>query len=182
MPTGKLSSEPRRMHCEEENAQLLGAFLKDLRVAARSENTIRSYQYAIKDFLAFILGLDIVQVTHNEIREWLHFLTVQNCSSATISYRKHALGSFFQFLQRIGQVKSSPVRLVANRKVTRKLPNVLNVDGVDRLIASAKNLRDTTLLEVMYATGCRVSEITGMRIEEINFADETVKVVGKGEK
>jgi len=181
MPTGKLREE-RTLHHQEDNAQFLEEFLKDVRVAARSENTIGAYRSAIKDFLKFILGLDVRQVTHRDVREWLHWLDVQGQNSGTMSQRKHALGSFFQFLQKIDEVKDSPVRLVANRKIRRKLPQIMSIEDVNRLIAATNTLRDTTMAEVMYATGCRVSEITGMLIENLDLDGRTAKVTGKGDK
>src|SRR6266446_4419136 len=93
--------ESRRMNCEEQNAKLLAEFVTDLRVGGRSEHTITSYEFAIRDFLQFTLGLDILQVTHRDISEWLHWLQVQRMSAVTISTRKYALSSFLQFLQKI---------------------------------------------------------------------------------
>jgi len=180
-PAGKLT-EGRRMNSEEANAALLEEFLKDIRVANRSENTVSSYRQAIADFLKFTLGLDVRQATHRDIREWLHWLDAQGQSSGTISQRKYALAAFFQFLQKIDEVKDSPVRLVANRKVVRKLPQVMSVEDVDRLIAATANLRDRALVETFYATGCRVSEITGLLIEDLDLPGRTAKVIGKGDK
>jgi integrase/recombinase XerD len=179
--TGKLT-ESRRMGCEEENAKLLTDFLLDLEVGSRSKNTIELYRVTINDFFKFTLGLDIRQVTHKDIREWLHWLNVQGCSSGTISTRKYALASFFLFLQKISEVKDSPVRFIENRKVVRKLPRVMSVADVNKLIAVTKNIRDTALIEVMYATGCRLSEITSLLVENIDLDDRSAKVTGKGDK
>lgn len=181
MIPGKLT-EGRSMGCEEANAKLLADFLMDLKITARSKHTIVAYHASIEDFLKFTLGLDVRQVTHRDVREWLHWLTVQGCSSGTVAQRKFALAGFFEFLKRIDEVKDSPVRLIANRKVPRKLPHVMSAKDVDNLIAAAKNLRDTALIETMYATGCRVSEITGMRIEHIDLDGRSAKVLGKGNK
>jgi len=181
MTTGKLI-EGRTMGFEEMNAKLLGDFEKNLIVGNRSPHTILAYRVAIEDFLKFTLGLDVRQVTHKDIREWLHWLTVQGESSSTVSLRKYALSAFFLFLQRIDEVKDSPVRLIANRKVSRKLPHVMSAKDVDSLIAAAKRPRDTALIETIYATACRVSEITGMRIENIDLDGRSAKVLGKGDK
>src|ERR1700692_4545365 len=95
----------------------------------------------------------------------------QGQSSGSISQRKYALGSFFQFLQKIDEVKDSPVRLVANRKIVRKLPRVMTVEDVDRLIGATVTLRDRALIETFYATGCRISEITGLLIQNVDLED-----------
>jgi site-specific recombinase XerD len=179
--TGRLT-ESRRMGSEDANAKFLADFEKDLIVGSRSPHTIRAYRVAIEDFFKFTLGLDIRQATHKDIREWLHWLTVQGCRSQTVSQKKYALASFFQFLEKTDEVKDSPTRLVANRKIRRKLPHVMSEEDVNRLIAATNTLRDTTLAEVMYATGCRVSEIAGMLIENLDLDGRTVKVTGKGDK
>ena len=107
------------------------------RVGGRSEHTITSYEFAIRDFLQFTLGLDVLQVTHHDIREWLHWLDVQKYDTQTIAAWKYALSSFFQFLQKIAAVTDSPVRFIANRKRTQKLPRFLSVKEVEKLIAAA---------------------------------------------
>jgi site-specific recombinase XerD len=168
------------MNCEQENAAQLAEFVKDLRAGGRSEHTITSYEFAIRDFLQFTLGLDILQVTHHDIREWLHWLDVQRYDAQTLAQRKYALSSFFQFLQKIGALTDSPVRFIPNRKVARRLPRVLTVEEVERLIDATETPRDRALIEVMYATGCRIAEIVGMRVEDIS--DRTVRVIGKGDK
>lgn len=181
MPTGKLR-EARHMNCEEENTRLLEEFGKELRVGNRSENTIRSYGFAINDFLTFTLGLDLREVSHNDIREWLHWLHAQGCSAQTLSQRKYALSSFFQFLQRHDVVKDSPVRLIANRKVTRKLPRFRSLEDIEKLIAAARTPRELALIETWYATGARISEIAGLKVENLDFSGRTVRLFGKGQK
>ena len=172
----------RRMNCEEENAKLLADFETSLSAANYSQHTIARYRSAIRDFLGFTLGLDLREVTHKDIREWLHWLRTQGNCSNTLANCKYALHSLFDFLERIGEVKDNPGRLVEYIKVARKLPQVLTVEEVDRLIDAAANIRDRALLETMYATGCRISEITGMLVENLNLAGLSVKVLAKGNK
>jgi site-specific recombinase XerD len=171
--------ETRRMGCEAENAAHLAEFVLELRGAGRSEHTITSYEFAIRDFLQFTLGLDILQVTHHDVREWLHWLDVQRMSAVTISTRKYALSSFLKFLQKDGLLKDSPIRFIPNRKVTRKLPRFLSVEEVEKLIDATDTPRDRALIEVMYSTGCRIAEIIGMCVEDISGS--TVRVIGKGD-
>lgn len=181
MIPGKLT-EGRRMGCEANNAKLVADYEKELRVGGRSEHTIRSFAEAVRDFLKFMLGLDVCQVKHGDIREWLHWLRKQGCSGRTMEQRRAALSSFFAFLQKIEFVKDSPVRLVERAKYARKLPDFLSEKEVEKLISGTTTLRDRALLETMYATACRVSEITGMQIEHLNLTERSVKVVAKGKK
>ena len=179
MPTGKLV-ESRRMNCQEENTSHLEEFLKEMRIEGRSEHTITAYRFAVRDFLDFTLGLDLRQVKHQDIREWLHWIQAQGAGPQTMAQRKYALSSFFQFLQRTEMVKDSPVRFIANRKVARRLPRFLSVEEVEKLIAAARTIRDRALFEFMYSTGCRIAEVVGARVE--NLSDHTIRVIGKGDK
>jgi len=158
------------------NAALLEQFLAALRIRNRSPHTVRAYGAAVADFLRFIAGLHAADVTHREVREWLHFFQSEGCSSQTLAQRKYAVASFFRWLQ------TAPTRLVPNRKVSRPLPRVLSAQDVTRLIAAAATPRDRALLEVLYASGCRVEEVCGMQVQDLDWNAGTIRVRGKGNK
>jgi integrase/recombinase XerD len=179
MPTGKLR-EGRSLNHQEENAVHLAEFVKDLHIEGRSEHTVTAYQFAVRDFIDFTLGLSLREVTHRDVREWLHWIHEQGASSQTMAQRKYALSSFFQFLQKIDVVIASPVRFISNHKVVRNLPRFLSVGEVEQLIAAAQTIRDRALFEFMYSTGCRIAEVTDARVE--NLSDRTIRVIGKGDK
>jgi site-specific recombinase XerD len=172
----------RDVGCEEPNENLLQEFLQDLRIAGRAGYTITSYGGACKDFLNFICGLNITQATHREVSQWLHWLHSRGSSSQTLAQRKYALGSFFKFLERIGLIASSPTRLVPNRKIHRHLPKHHSVEEMNKLLAACDNVRDLALLSTLWATGCRRAELVGMKIEDVNWTDRTIRVIGKGDK
>lgn len=181
MTTGKFT-EGRRMGCEEENEKFVVDYEQDLRVGARSEHTIYSFGRSIRDFLKFTLGLDIRQVKHGDVREWLHWICAQGCSKRTVEQRRAALVAFFNFLQKIEAVKDSPMRFVERPKHTRRLPEFLSESEINKLIDGTVFLRDRAMLETMYATGCRVSGLVGMRVENLNLTERRVKILGKGNK
>jgi site-specific recombinase XerD len=181
MPTGKLR-EGRALNHHEENAKLLDDYLLDLEAGDRSPHTLTSYRYAIADFLDFTLGLSMAEVTHKEISEWLHFLKVRGVSYATRSSRMGALRSFFRYAEIKGDVKDSPARLIETRGVHRRLPHWLSVVDLRKLVAAAESPNHRALVEFMWATGCRIAEVVGARMENINWKERTVKVLGKGDK
>lgn len=181
MPTGKLR-EARHVHCEEANASFLEDFLKTLHADGRSQHTITSYRFAVRDFLDFTCGLAVREVSHHDVREWLHWLDAQNLSTSTILSRKYALSSFFKFLEVNHEGKASPTRYIANRRTKKPLPHWLSVADTRELLAVTDNPRDRALIEFMWATGCRVSEVIGAQIENINWKERVVKVLGKGNK
>jgi site-specific recombinase XerD len=181
MPTGRLR-EGRALNHHEENAKLLDDYLKNLEAGNRSGNTIIAYRYSIGDFLDFTLGLAMEQVTHHEITEWMHFLRVKGAKPRTISSRLGGLRSFFDYAKLRGVVKESPARLIESRDGSRPLPHWLSIADMKKLIAAADNPRDRALVEFMWASGCRVSEVVGVQLQNINWETRTVKVFGKGSK
>jgi integrase/recombinase XerC len=181
MPTGALRQE-RTLDHHEENTQLLVDFLANLEVANNSPHTIASYRETIKDFLAFTLGLSIADTTRREIVEYLHFLDVRGMSAHSMGQRLYALRSFFEFAEAVGAVKSSPARLVPRRKVPRTLPHWLTAAQVEQLLAAADTARDRLLIDFMWATGCRIAEVLSARVENINWSNRSLKVLGKGQK
>jgi site-specific recombinase XerD len=181
MPTGKLREE-RSLNHKEENAKLLDGFLKNLEAGARSAHTVQSYRYSLADFFDFTLGLSVAEITHREISEWLHFLHARGASPQTISQRLYSLRSFFQFAQLLGLVKQSPAELIQNRRVPRAIPHWLTPGQMTRLMNATDNPRDLALVDFMWSTGCRVSEVCGARIENIQWDERVVTVLGKRQK
>jgi site-specific recombinase XerD len=181
MPTGKLREE-RSLNHKEENARLLEDFLLSREAANCSVHTIRLYRLVVADFLDFTLGLSMSEVTHHEIAEWMHFLRVRGCNSSTVSNRLNTLRSFFDYAQLVGAAKGSPARLIESRGVPRPLPHWLSVEDMQKLLAAANNPRDRALIEFMWASGCRIAEVVGARLENIHWQMRTLKVLGKGNK
>jgi len=181
MAYGKLR-EVRHLHREEENSARLEEFVDVLRGDGRSENTITAYRFAVKDFLDFVCGLEVTEVSHREVREWLHWLGAQGCGASTMANRKYALSSFFNFLGDFCGGKNSPTRHIPNRRVTKRLPQWLSVEKTQKLLAVTDNPRDRALVEFMWSTGCRPCEICGARVEDIKWDERIIKVLGKGQK
>jgi integrase len=172
----------RDIQCHELNERLRQDFLKDFAIAGRSPSTIIAYGFACSDFLEFMCGVDVAKATHREVREWLHWQHSMGASSQTLSQRKYALGAFFKFLQRIDLITTSPVDHIQNRRVHRKPPRSLTIDEALRLVAACSTVRDKVIVEVLWATGARIAELCGMRIERVNWSERTIRILGKGNK
>jgi site-specific recombinase XerD len=181
VPTGKLR-EARALNHHAENEKLLQGFLRDIEVQGRSRHTVTAYRESIADFLDFTLGLSMADVSHHEITEWLHFLSTKNVKKATVGRNLYALRVFFRFVVFEGLRQDSPAELIQGLRTSRPLPHWLSVDEMRKLLAAAENLRDQTLIAFMWDTGCRVSEVVGARIENIEWHVGTIKVLGKGNK
>ena len=105
----------------------------------------------------------------------------------TIARRLSALRRYYQHLEREGRIRNNPCERVDAPRLGRPLPGVLTEQEVERLLAAPEvdtstGLRDRTMLEVLYATGLRVSELVGLRTEQVNLLQGVVRVVGKGDK
>jgi integrase/recombinase XerC len=162
--------------------ELVEDFIISGRQRGYSPHTLRSYENAVTDFFDFFKGADLRSIKQRDIREWLHWLLSQGRKRDTISLRLYAIRAFFDRAVLLEILQSNPARLIQIRGYHRPLPKFLSEEGVRRLIGAAEGLRDRAILEVLYATGCRQSEVVGMRIEHISWSEQTVRVVGKGNK
>jgi site-specific recombinase XerD len=164
----------------------LSALIEDFLIYGQqrgySAHTLVSYREAVEDFFDFFQDADLRTIKPREIGQWLHWLMSQGKKRNTLTARLYAIRAFFDRAVLLDIVPSNPARLVPVRPYNRPLPKFLGEQEVVKLIDAAESLRDRAILEVFYATGCRVAEIAGMNIEEISFSERTVRVIGKGNK
>ncbi len=152
-----------------------------------SSHTISAYTRDLEE-LARNIGaeLHIKDIDTNRVRSHIYALHRRN-KSATIARKLSSLRSFFKFLQRRSLVKENPVSSLAMPKQDRTMPVFLSVDEVFALLAvpgeeDAFPERDRAILECLYSTGIRVSELAGLDIQDVDLKTELVRVLGKGNK
>jgi integrase/recombinase XerC len=164
------------------------AFLDHLRTEKNvSPHTLRGYLSDLEQLADFLGEKDVDSVDHQTLRRFVAHLMDLKERKSSIARKLSAVRSFFRFLNREGIVAANPARLVATPKRERRLPAVLTVDDAARVIdAKARDegsaLRDRAILETLYSTGIRVSELVGMNREDINVHDRVVRIRGKGRK
>lgn len=129
-----------------------------------------------------LLNIDV-----NTIRDYLALLNEQQYSKSTIARKLATLRSFYKFLVKRGMMTSNPVTAVRTPKQEKKLPKFLEYEQVKRLLDTPPinnwlGARDRAILEVLYSTGIRVSELVGLNMDDIDFLGEVVHVRGKGKK
>ncbi|MCX7969621.1 MAG: tyrosine recombinase, partial [Armatimonadetes bacterium] len=127
------------------------------------------------------------QVTTLTLRQYLNWLFAQGYERRSIARKLSSVRSFFKFLARMGYIPVNPALDLKQPRLPQKLPAVLEVSEVEQLLASPntstpRGLRDRAILELLYATGLRVSEVANLRISDIDFAERVVRVKGKGGK
>lgn len=154
-----------------------------------SENTIKGYQLDITDFFSYLKKnkIDYLQIDASTVRSYLKYLDTLDLQNSTISRRISALRSFYNFLLSEKKVTHNIFLSIKNPKIARKLPNYLSYTEMEDLLKHASNmgedgLKFRLLLEMLYATGCRVSEIINIKLADINTSTRQIKVMGKGSK
>ena len=177
--------------------ELVEQFLEHLRYERNvSAHTLRNYRIDLQQFLEHLAGPEsnkkrttppVEEIDHLTIREWLATLHSAQKSKSSIARKLAALRTFFQFLVREGMLELNPAKLVSTPRQEKKLPNHLSVEEAVRFIESPDidtdlGKRDRAMLELMYATGVRVAELTTMNIGDIDFRSQLIRVTGKRRK
>jgi len=168
---------------------LADQFINHLRVErGLADNTIQSYSRDLIRFFKFMERKKVspIQAGRDHITEYIGSLN-SVLSARSIARNLSALKMFFRFLISDGKIKDSPARLLESIKLPGRLPEILTRDEVDLLlsqpdISTSLGLRDKAMLELLYATGLRVSELIGLNLININLEAGYVRTMGKGFK
>lgn len=145
-----------------------------------SRTTLEVYHRVARRFLDFWGRRDLASVRPSDIRDFLTEISIRDLSADIVRRYLWALRSFFDFLCLEGIVDAVAPRLVRPRPLQQTLPRALSKENAIRLIEATSNVRDRALLELFYATGCRISELVGARVEHVDFAKRRIWIYGKG--
>jgi integrase/recombinase XerC len=169
----------------------LAAFLRHLSVERNaSAHTLRSYANDLADFQRFLAARDTDDVAAADlraVRAWLAGLHARGLAAASVARKLAALRSFFRFLVRRGVMEANPAREIRGPRQPSRLVTFLPIDEATQLVdgravAGESRARDIAILELLYATGLRVSELSGLDMESVDRDETTVRVLGKGRK
>lgn len=155
-----------------------------------SSHTLRAYRNDIRQFDGFLKDEkcnDFKRINHFLLRKYLAALRSNDNSKTTIARKIASLRSFFKYLFLEGVLNQNPFEVLRTPKQSKKLPHFLNINDVNLLVTTPGNgdtfgLRDKALLETLYSTGIRVSELVGLDEEDVDLHGEMIKVLGKGKK
>ena len=139
------------------------------------KNTLNSYARDLNQFQAWLLDTgitDLKKVNRDTVSEYLHHMGDQGKSPATITRSAASIRSFYNYMMQAGRVKSNPAKAVTTAKVERKCPEILTNREVELFLEQPKcedekGFRDHAMLELLYATGIRVSELIDLNVEDI---------------
>ena len=174
------------------NVELLDEFSDTLWLEdGLSKNTLESYRRDLKKFAQWLevqRNMQLLQVTHADIQGFLAYLVVEKKERATSTSRAiSSLKRFYQYLLRQNKISVDPTLQIATPKLPRSLPKSLSEQDVEQLLNAPDTntplgLRDRTMLEVLYASGLRVSELVGLSVAQVSQDMGVVRVMGKGSK
>lgn len=156
-----------------------------------SDNTIQAYQSDIEQFTVFASKKcgrsDWRGIEGSDVSDWIYELSEGNLSNATLCRKLSALRVLTKFLLSEEGIERSFMELVAGPKLRRKMPSSLTIQEVEALLeapnlTTPQGLRDRAILELLYSSGLRVSELCGSLLQQIDIANGAIKVYGKGSK
>ena len=155
-----------------------------------SDYTVLSYKNDIEEFLEYLNRevLNFKELEYSDLRFYLMYLKEEKeDNNASIDRKLSALRGFYKYLANIGIVKSNVFSLVSGPKKEKKLPRYFEYNELEELfsipdINSPLGQRDLLLLELLYATGIRVGELTKIKVSDIDFSNKTILILGKGNK
>ena len=160
-------------------------YLADVKHSSR--NTVSSYICDINQFAAFLGmhgGSQLTEAKRDDVLQYLSWLKNQGKSPSTVSRSVASLKCFYSHLLSVGQIKDTPVKDIALEKAVKKLPQILTSKEVELLLeqpqcTDMKGYRDRAMLELLYATGIRVTELISLDVSDLNLAAEFIKCRSK---
>jgi integrase/recombinase XerD len=172
----------------ETSGQSIRAFLHYCRTEkGLAANSLEAYRRDLTRFAGWLAHVPLGSVTLDTLRGYLDYLREKRLSNRSIARQVAAMRSFFGFLLEEGGISSNPAELLTAPQIGSTIPKYLNETSVDQLLASpeensATGLRDRAMLDLLYATGVRVSELINLRMADLDDLEGTLRVIGKGNK
>ena len=176
------------MPINQNNQDIIDLFVDALWLeSGLSKNTLSAYRTDLNGFAKFIEPSSLLKVTQSEVQKFLAFLLAQGIKSSSSARVLSTLRRFYRYQIRENKMADDPCAQVRSPKQGRPLPKAMSEQQVDDLLAApdtntALGLRDRAMLETLYATGLRVSELVEMTLLEVNCSVGVVRIVGKGNK
>lgn len=153
-----------------------------------SPHTLKAYKRDFAQFKLHVNAQKIIfdNIDHSTLREYIGHLHKKGLAKKSISRHISSLRAFFKFLQSNGLRKGDPTALLVNSRIDKKLPVIFSPKDINGLLTMDEKgffaVRNHTMLELLYATGIRVSELVGLDLERLDIKNRTIKVLGKGSK
>ena len=168
----------------------LNEYIRELSINKNySENTIEAYKRDLNEYFSYLKNnnKNYLSIDYDSIRKYLSYLNDKKDTNTTISRKISSLRGFYSYLRLNEKIKNNPFKLINLPKKEQKLPRFFYYNELEELFAACDTStslgqRNLAILEVLYATGTRVSELINIKLEDINFSEKQIKVLGKGNK
>ncbi len=151
-----------------------------------SEDTIFSYKNDLEKFFTFFKNTSIKNINKNDLRNYLKYLNESGLSEKSISHNISTLRSFYKFLVAEEYLDDNLIMFIDLPKIPKNLPNVLSVEEIDRLldisVRDKYSARNKAMLELMYSSGLRISELINLKVIDVSLDEALVRIFGKGSK
>ena len=152
-----------------------------------SEHTIKAYCSDIISYLLWLDGQRCIEVDFNKLREYLHFIQRFEYKKTTIARKTASIRTFYKYLFRERYIDSNPAVSLSAPKRPKSLPKFLTTEEVEQILNNIKidtpaGFRNRVILELLWATGMRVSELSNLNFGDLNLEENEIKVFGKGAK
>ena len=179
------------MNIEFKKDPLIRSFLDSLFIEkGLSKNTIKSYESDLKEFFSWCYNIhkkSPSKLTSSSINIYLGYLFNKNIKSSSVNRKLSTLKAFYIFLYKQKLILKIPTEDIETPKIQKKLPSTLSENEVEKLLKAPKDkniieLRDKAMLEMLYATGMRISELVNLKEVNVDKNRQVVKVLGKGSK
>lgn len=152
------------------------------KMAGLSEGTLENYRLILKNFFS-VVQKPIHSITTNDIRMWLYtYQEDRNVGNRTMDKYRECIARFFSWALEEGYVTSNPAKNIESIRFETKQRQALTQIQLEYLRKACLSARDSAMLEVLYSTGCRVSELADMKKEDVDWRELSVHIVGKGRK
>ena len=165
----------------EPNEDLLQCYLDALKVEGRSEKTIARYRYVIERMMKAV-GIPTRRITVYHLRNYLSVQQARGIADSTTEGIRQVLSAYFNWLQRESLIDKNPTANLGTIKCAKKKKKVLTDVDLYKLKSHCENARDRAIVMFLAATGCRISEVTSLNREDIDFFGMKCVVHGKGNK
>ena len=179
------AAKPKRIDAGDSIcADFLTYLRRECHLAA---NTVSAYGRDMKQFVGWLDGRKPAAMTVTDLSAFVGHLHDKGLAPASISRNVVAVRTFYKYLQLEGLATENPAELLATQKAWQRMPGVLSPSQVEAFLKSVKKSdtfwqRDRALLEVLYATGCRASEVCSLRLCDLSLAEKHLRCHGKGDK
>lgn len=161
-------------------------YLKNIRLY--SKKTVASYEYDLKDYALFLEknNLTIKDDNDKTLKLYLNYVYDKKISNKSISRHLSSLRTYYDFLKKENIVTENIFKNVKNPKIEKNIPNFISYDKLNEIFTSFNDsnldIRNRLVIELLYATGLRVGELVNIKIKDIDFGAQSIKVLGKGSK